>query len=52
MGCSAAVTAAIGMPEAERMAGLTSTMYAMVRNVVMPARISVRQFVPRRVNSK
>ena len=43
----AAVTAGRGTPAAARIAGFTSTMYAMVRNVVTPARISVRQFVPR-----
>ena len=39
------VTAASGIPVWERMAGLTKMMYAMVMNVVRPARISVRQVV-------
>src|ERR1700730_2793140 len=48
----AAVTAAIGIPASNRMDGFTKTMYAIVMNVVAPARISVRQFVPRESNSK
>ena len=48
----AAVTAARGTPASARIAGFTSTMYAMVTKVVTPARISVRQLVPKRRNSK
>lgn len=48
----AAVTAASGIPASCRIDGFTKTMYAMVMNVVKPARISVFQFVPRRWNSK
>ena len=48
----AAVTAARGMPVSCRMAGLTKTMYAIVMNVVNPARISVRQSAPSFWNSK
>jgi hypothetical protein len=48
----AAVTAARGMPVSLRMAGLTKTMYAMVMNVVSPARISVFQSAPSAANSK
>ena len=40
------------MPVSCRIAGFTTTMYAMVMNVVRPANASVRQFVPRRSNSK
>src|ERR1039458_9403539 len=43
----AAVTAASGIPVSCRIAGLTKTMYAIVMNVVQPARISVRQLAPR-----
>ena len=43
----AAATAATGMPAAPSIAGFTTTMYAIVRKVVTPARISVRQLVPR-----
>ena len=43
----AAATAGTGMPASLRMSGFTKTMYAMVRNVVAPARISVRQVEPR-----
>lgn len=38
-------TALVGIPcdsNAEKMLGLTARMYAMVRNVVIPAMISVR----------
>ncbi|SOZ62444.1 hypothetical protein CBM2614_B10243 [Cupriavidus taiwanensis] len=38
-------TASLGMPASPRMEGLTKMMYAIVRNVVMPARISVRTSV-------
>ena len=48
----AAVTAPKGMPASCRIAGLTKTMYAIVMNVVMPARISVRQLVRSWRNSK
>jgi hypothetical protein len=34
------------MPASCKMAGFTSTIYAMVTNVVMPATISVRHVVP------
>ena len=43
----AAATAGTGIPASLRMPGFTNTMYAMVRNVVAPARISVRQLDPR-----
>jgi hypothetical protein len=43
----AAATAATGIPAALNMSGFTNTMYAMVRNVVAPARISVRNVDPR-----
>lgn len=39
-------------PAASMTAGLTTMMYAIVRNVVIPARISFRQLVPCRSNSK
>ena len=48
----AAVTAARGMPASCRIWGFTRTMYAIVMNVVTPARHSVFQFVPRCWNSK
>src|SRR5471030_228800 len=48
----AAVTAANGIPASCRMAGLTKTMYAIVMNVVNPARISVFQSAPSFWNSK
>ncbi len=41
-----------GTPAADRMPGLTKMMYAMVRNVVTPARSSVLAFVPRSLNLK
>src|ERR1700691_3419440 len=40
------------MPVSCRMAGFTKMMYAMVTNVVDPARISVRQLAPSSRNSK
>src|SRR5208283_5049415 len=40
------------MPASCRIAGLTKTMYAIVMNVVKPARISVRQFAFNAANSK
>ena len=43
----AAATAGTGIPASLRMSGFTNTMYAMVRKVVAPARISVRQEDPR-----
>jgi len=48
----AAVTAGSGMPVFSRIDGLTTTMYAMVKNVVTPASTSVRQSVPSLENSK
>src|SRR5215467_9230053 len=48
----AAVTAVNGMPASCRMEGLTKTMYAIVMNVVSPARISVRHVVLRAAKSK
>ncbi len=38
-------TASRSMPVSARMLGLTKAMYAMVRNVVTPARISRRTVV-------
>ena len=35
-----------GMPDTERISGLTKMIYAMVRKVVTPAMISVRTVVP------
>ena len=43
----AVTAAALGMPAALRMLGLTTMMYAMARNVVRPARTSVAELVPR-----
>jgi hypothetical protein len=43
----AAATAGTGIPVWLRIAGFTNTMYAMVRNVVAPARTSVRHVDPR-----
>src|SRR5262249_23205257 len=48
----AATTAVIGIPVSCRIAGFTKMMYAMVTNVVAPARISVRQLVLRSRNRK
>src|SRR5687768_18265456 len=48
----AATTAVNGMPVSARMDGFTKMMYAIVTKVVNPARISVRQSVPRASNSK
>ncbi len=48
----AATTALKGMFASRRIDGFTKMMYAMVTNVVAPARTSVRQFVPSRSNSK
>jgi hypothetical protein len=48
----AAVTAAAGMPVSLKIEGFTKMMYAIVRNVVRPARISVRKVVPRPSKSK
>src|SRR6266853_1035023 len=48
----ATATAATGMPAAPRIAGLTTTMYAIVRKVVSPATTSVRSVVPRPRRSK
>ncbi|SOY69582.1 hypothetical protein CBM2589_A90917 [Cupriavidus taiwanensis] len=47
-------TASLGMPASPRIEGLTKMMYAIVRNVVMPARISVRTSVwcSRSLNSR
>jgi hypothetical protein len=41
----AANTAGTGIPASFRIEGFTNTMYAIVMNVVMPARISVFQLV-------
>ena len=41
----AMVTAAMGIPVSARIEGFTKMMYAIVINVVSPARISVRQSV-------
>jgi len=41
-----------GMPAAERIAGFTMMMYAIVRNVVIPATVSCRYPVPWRSNPK
>ncbi|SPC19926.1 hypothetical protein CT19431_MP70059 [Cupriavidus taiwanensis] len=38
-------TASLGIPASPRIDGLTKMMYAIVRNVVIPARISVRTSV-------
>ena len=43
----AAVTPASGIPVSCRMEGFTKTMYAMVMNVVNPARISVFHVAPK-----
>ena len=43
----AAIADSTGMPAAERMAGLANRMYAIVRNVVTPPRISREGVVPR-----
>src|SRR5438128_1717318 len=43
----ATVLGPVGSPANERMAGLTTTMYAIVAKVVTPARISARAVVPR-----
>src|SRR4051794_11541119 len=48
----AAVTAARGMPVSWRIAGFTKMLYAIVMNVVKPARISVFQLAPRPAKSK
>src|ERR1044072_4203678 len=48
----AAVVAAAGMPASCRIPGFTKMMYAIVMNVVNPARISVRQLAPSDSNSK
>src|SRR5437773_3195548 len=48
----ATATAATGMPAAPRITGLTTTMYAIVRNVVSPAMTSVRSEVPWPLRSK
>src|SRR3954451_24065978 len=48
----AAVTAARGMPVSCSIDGFTKTMYAMVTDVVKPARISVRQVAPSALKSK
>src|SRR5271165_2306502 len=48
----AATTAASGIPVSLRIDEFTKMMYAMVTNVVHPARISVRQLVFRLANSK
>ena len=48
----AATTAWYGIPVSLSIDGFTKMMYAIVMNVVTPARISVRQLVPRRSNSK
>ena len=48
----AATTAVNGIPVSRRIVGFTKTMYAIVMNVVAPARISVCQLVPSAWNSK
>ena len=48
----AAVTPAMGIPASCRIDGLTKMIYAIVMNVVMPARSSVFQLVPSAANSK
>src|SRR5271156_6512570 len=48
----AAATPATGMPASPRISGLTTTMYAMVRKVVSPAKSSVRKLVPWPLRSK
>src|SRR4051794_22148744 len=48
----AAVTAESGMPVSCRIAGFTNTIYAIVMNVVTPARISVRQVALSGLKSK
>ena len=43
----ATATASNGMSACERIAGLTKTMYAIVRNVTKPPSTSVRTVEPR-----
>ena len=48
----ATATAANGIPAADRIAGLTKTMYAIVRNVTKPPSTSARTVDPRSRISK
>ena len=48
----ATATASNGIPAADRIAGLTKTMYAIVRNVTTPPSTSVRTVEPRSLMEK